>query len=669
VITQKTTKIILETLAHNIAIFTSYITKHQKQISIKEGFMLKPGDNLGPYQLIARIGNGAFGDVWRAKKREGISPEVAIKVLHDNSNNEAFQKEALIWVNLGFHPNVMQIIDANVYDDYSVIVSPYTSEGSLEDWLPKNAHPVPPFSEKIAVELIIGILQGLAHLHKNKIIHSDLAPKNILLQNGIPRLIDFGQSRIFTASQNTVDGHSGTPAYMAPEVYSNGLSPRSDIWSVGVIFYRLLCGKLPFEAQRNEAIMKKVLFDPPPPLPITISNPVQNIVFQALEKERENRFSNPEAMIEALRVQALPLLINPSIEFLNSAPLELSVKPPQLPVNQAFEATKNSVAATATSSTTSISNSTNSTTMTTSLPIAASLHTPSPSFDIPPTITTLPSPSSWAKSALFKYLMLLTMVMLIPLSYVVYQYLLPLTSLHNSNSLTTNPITTAAKTNTNTISAPSPPTAKSVLKADNSPNPLITVSLPPLKNAKAYFSRALKYQDQHQLDLALSDYTNVIKLNPKYADAYNNRGNVYKDQGLLDLALVDYNQAIYLNPKDANAYNGRGNVYYDQGKLDLALIDYNKSIHFNPKYAEAYNNRGNVYSNQGQLDLALADYQKALLFDPKNAQAYYNRGLVHQKRNQLAEAIADFQQAKSFYKNPEKIAQCTHQLRSLGVSD
>jgi serine/threonine protein kinase len=618
--------------------------------------MLQRGDSLGPYQLIEQIDSGNFGDVWRAKKREGISPDVAIKVLHNNNNHKAFQQEAEIWVKLSYHPNVMQIIDAATYGNYQVIVSHYAPEGSLEDWLQKNNGRAP--SEKVASELILGILQGLSHLHQNKVIHSDLAPKNILWHNDIPQLIDFGQSKIFTTAQTTVDGNSGTPAYKAPEVYNNDLSPRSDIWSVGVIFYRLVAGKLPFEAHNPEALMKKILMDPIPPLPSTVAKPIQGIIYKALEKDRKDRFQTAEAMIEALApVNSLPaLLINSPDSFVTQPNAtdkfsDLRVNPPQ-------EAAKPDV-----SGRPAISDS---------LVVPTPLDPTATSPVTTTTVTATTATTTFVNPSLVNYWRRLLLVALIPGAYVVYQYLLyPAVSNNpavrniadrpNVNSSATS--TNASPNNLQAISASLKPPANNNAKITNS---TITIKLPTLKTASAYFNRAIKYQNQGQLDQALADYNQALTLDPKNAAAYNNRGNIYCAQEQLELALSDYNTAITLAPKDAAPYNGRAIVYDKQGKSLLALDDYNRALQLNPRYAYAYEGRGNVHSNQGQLDLALADYQKALQFDPKNPQTYYNRGLVHQKNNQKAAAIADFQKAKSLYKDPQKIAQCVEQLRSLG---
>jgi DNA-binding helix-hairpin-helix protein with protein kinase domain len=164
------------------------------------------------------------------------------------------------------------------------------------------------------------------------------------------------------------------------------------------------------------------------------------------------------------------------------------------------------------------------------------------------------------------------------------------------------------------------------------------------------------------------DY-NPTKTSP--AETYNSSGRIYYNQGKYDLAIFEFNQAIRLNPKFAYAYNNRGIVHSDQGKYDLAIADYGKAIQLNPKYAEAYNNRGNVYYNQGKYDLALADYNQAIQLNPKDANAYYNRGLNYKENRNIEKAISDFEKAANLYKqqkNQKSHQKCLDQLKRLTKS-
>jgi tetratricopeptide (TPR) repeat protein len=160
-----------------------------------------------------------------------------------------------------------------------------------------------------------------------------------------------------------------------------------------------------------------------------------------------------------------------------------------------------------------------------------------------------------------------------------------------------------------------------------------------------YLNRANAYRDNGDTDRAVADYTETIRLNPKYALAYNGRGNAYLNKGDTDSAIADYTEAIRLDPKSAYPYNGRGNAYHDKGEADRAIANYNEAIRLDPKYALAYNGRGNAYRNKGELDHAVADYNEALRLDPKFAHPYNGRANVYRDKGETDRAIADFTEA------------------------
>jgi tetratricopeptide (TPR) repeat protein len=132
------------------------------------------------------------------------------------------------------------------------------------------------------------------------------------------------------------------------------------------------------------------------------------------------------------------------------------------------------------------------------------------------------------------------------------------------------------------------------------------------QNAVSYFDRGFAKQKKGDLDGAIADYIQAIKLNPKDVSAYNNRGNVKFTKGDLNGAMADYNQAVRLNPKYAVAYNNLGNVKQKKGDLDGAMTDLNQAIELNPQYGLAYRNRGNVKRKKGDLDGAIADFNRAI---------------------------------------------------------
>jgi tetratricopeptide (TPR) repeat protein len=167
-------------------------------------------------------------------------------------------------------------------------------------------------------------------------------------------------------------------------------------------------------------------------------------------------------------------------------------------------------------------------------------------------------------------------------------------------------------------------------------------------NAEQFCLRGYKKDEEGDIDGAITDYNQAIKLNPNFAEAYNNRGIARRNKSDIDGAITDYNQAIKLNPNFAEAYNNRGNIHLLNAELDLALVDYTRAIELNSKYAEAYSNRGNIYFINSDLDLALSDYSMAIKLRPSFDVAYTNRGELFFVKGQLSDALSDLRKANEF---------------------
>lgn len=273
----------------------------------KQASKLMPGDQLGSYKLVTILGKGNFGTVWLAEK-EGkfATTKAALKVLNENSEYQNITKEAQVWVKIGYHTNVVSIIEADIYDNIPVIASEYVTDGSLKEWLIKHNNKAP--SIERAVSMIDGILAGLEHLHSMEIIHRDLKPGNILLQGETPKIADFGLSRSLNADNSVTV--AGTPIYMAPESFEGERSKSADIWSIAVIFYNMLTGQLPFYRNSKEALIKAICIEDPPSLPEYIPYSIAEFVYKSLQKDPTKRFLSVTemrtALKEAFEKQSLP---------------------------------------------------------------------------------------------------------------------------------------------------------------------------------------------------------------------------------------------------------------------------------------------------------------------------------------------------------------------------
>jgi serine/threonine protein kinase len=262
--------------------------------------MARKGDRIGPYTLLEKLGRGGFGVVWLAEKRTALAAtRVALKLSNDDDVDlQVIQREAAVWIEASGHPNVLPIIDADIYDEQVVIVSEYAPHGSLERWLNQHGGKAPTIAK--AVEMADGILAGLAHLHAKRIIHRDLKPANILLSEETPRLVDFGLARVLKSSSHS-HTVSGTYAYMPPETFEGHRSEQTDIWSAGVILYELLAGRLPYPQDSDASLISAILNKSPEPLPDGLSARLSEVVMRALRKNLSERYQTAREMRAALR--------------------------------------------------------------------------------------------------------------------------------------------------------------------------------------------------------------------------------------------------------------------------------------------------------------------------------------------------------------------------------
>lgn len=273
--------------------------------------MLRANSEIGPYTLIKQLGKGAFGVVWLAEKRTAIATsQVAIKIaLDEEPDLNSIKQEASLWSQIGGHPNVLPMIEANIYDGQVVIVSEYAPDGSLESWLKMNGGKAPTVEQ--AVNVTLGILSGLEHLHSKKVLHRDLKPANILLQGEAPRLADFGLSRILKTTQQSTNA-SGTPTYMSPEAFDGKKVIQTDIWAAGVIFYQLLTGNLPFPAKDYAGLIGAIMLKDPEPLPENLKQ-FTPIITKVLQKNPDERYLSASLMKTDLQ-NALKNLSQPIAE-------------------------------------------------------------------------------------------------------------------------------------------------------------------------------------------------------------------------------------------------------------------------------------------------------------------------------------------------------------------
>ena len=226
---------------------------------------------IGKYNILSELGQGAsavvylaedpFNDrkvaVKLAKKDPGMGEEEAKRF------EKLFLNEASLAGKLN-HPNIVGVFDAVVEEDLQYIVMEYVPGGSLKKFCSEtNLLPV-----RQAVLVIFKMCRALDYAFQNGVIHRDIKPANILLsERDDIKISDFGTAKISHATHTQIDGFLGSPAYMSPEqINEEGPSVQSDIYSLGVVMYELLTGKLPFRAENSVAMINKILNEDPVPI-------------------------------------------------------------------------------------------------------------------------------------------------------------------------------------------------------------------------------------------------------------------------------------------------------------------------------------------------------------------------------------------------------------------
>lgn len=300
------------------------------------------GDVLG-FTLVKEVGSGTHATIWHATKQ---GHNYALKVPKENGERSV-AREAEVWKKIPPHDRVLRLAETlQVKTERgicSVIVTKLVLDTSgrspslkalLDEHAAKNAS----LTSAKWVAFALALLDGVEWLHQNGVVHRDLAPKNILVHENLPLIIDFG-SALAGVDAASVPPHStdgaivGTPYYLSPESLDCVCHPSVDIWAVSVILYELLTGRLPFQALGDGAnvrflhpqipfdLAEKIQHADPEPIRADLPIPpgVLRVLERALKKDPQLRFASAKQMRDALAADRVPLSTRSNVSVVQTA--------------------------------------------------------------------------------------------------------------------------------------------------------------------------------------------------------------------------------------------------------------------------------------------------------------------------------------------------------------
>jgi serine/threonine-protein kinase len=268
----------------------------------------------GRYRVLNRLGSGGMADVYCAEDTQ-LGRRVALKLLYrrfaeDEEFVERFRREASSAAGLQ-HPNIVGVFDRGEWDGTYYIAMEFLGGDTVKQLVREHGA----LSPDLATDITIQVLRAARFAHKRGVVHRDFKPHNVILEeDGRAKVTDFGIARAGASDMTETGSIMGTAQYLSPEqAQGQPVSPRSDLYSIGVMLYELLTGRVPFEAESPVTIaLKHVSERPIPPAELNPQVPpaLEAVVMRALEKEPARRFADAEEFIAALEdARARPTVV------------------------------------------------------------------------------------------------------------------------------------------------------------------------------------------------------------------------------------------------------------------------------------------------------------------------------------------------------------------------
>lgn len=261
----------------------------------------KPGYVPG-FEITSKLGGGMFGQVYRAKK-QSIGKDYAIKFLQvdDGEVRRALvaELEQLRYFAQIDHPNLVSIEDRGEVDGIPYLVMGFAGTETLRNRIRTDGVAPAPAEQQELLQYFLQACRGVSALHDRALVHFDLKPANVFLKGGVARVGDFGLSKLVTHSRGSLSMGRGTPYYMAPELLQRRGDRRSDVYSLGVILFEILCGKVPFTGDSEWEVLKQHE-TAPLAVPGHVGPRERAVLERCLAKDPAKRFASVDELLVAL---------------------------------------------------------------------------------------------------------------------------------------------------------------------------------------------------------------------------------------------------------------------------------------------------------------------------------------------------------------------------------
>src|SRR5260221_4046665 len=562
------------------------------------------------YHVIAQVGKGGFGAVYKAEDNElgnriGAVKEMSQRGLTTQEIAEAadaFKREALLLAGL-LHPNLPRTYDPFFDAGHWYLVMDFIEGETLEGYLASSGKSHLPVEEVLDIGIQLCTVLDYLHTQQPPIIFRDLKPANVIhTANGHLYLIDFGTARHFKPGQAKDTIAFGSPGYAAPEQYGKAqTTARSDIYSLGANLHQLLTGIDPSQTPFQFAPLQQQGQPIPPGL--------ESLIMQMLEMNENKR---PDSVI-TIKQQLQSIDAQHPIGQINAPQIRVSTQPGATPSNRVSPTQPHSVGAIQHPVTPKIAGST----YLTAKRYREALTAFEQAIQLDPNDAVIYNGKGLALSNLDRHGEALA-------------------AFEQAIRLDSNFTNAYANKGMSLYKLKRYQEALAAFEQTIRLNPNFAV---------VYNAKGLVLLDLGRYEEALTAYEQAIRLDLNFANAYINKGVVHHKLRRYEEALAAYEQAIRLDPKNASIHNIKGTVLGELKRYGEAFAAFDHATRLDPKFASAYSNKGNILCILRRYREALTACERAIRLDINLASAYNNKSVALCGLKRYGEAIGACEQA------------------------